>query len=406
MRAAPILAPLMLFALLASPAASACSVLPEPAFSMLAVAEDGALVGNQNGGVGRLWPANGTFSPQARLGFLGPEALSPDGRWLAVERADVGGMCDRSNESLEVMDLGGGAARLLLHERVVALAASREHLAVARPASDAIEIYAWASGALVRELRVDLREAYAARGIDWYGMGWQANEAFHLAFSPDGSRLASVSGASRYLVVFDVATGKLVRQHAPEYGLPSGDPLVALAFSPDGKRLAGVTSQGTRFSEVFVWDLEAEGNAVEALRRDVEAATGMRWTDSGLVVAYADDEWPPSDASGGVLRLFSPALDVLAESNASNGASGGLAVDREILYVGTPVGVELRQLPTLDHLSTSIPGGAPVVPPMRPPTEPDEPPAPTPRRDAPGFGMVLVVMGILAATRACRAGRR
>lgn len=397
-----------LVALLALPSASACSVLSEPSFALLAAADDGSLVGNHHGGVGRLWPSNGTLSPVTRLGFLGHEALSPDGRWLAVERAEVGGMCDRSNETLEVVHIEDGARRVLLHERAHALAASREHLAVARTSSDAIELYAWDSGALVRELNVDLREAYAARGIDWYGEGWQAKETFHLAFSPDGSRLASVSGASRYLVVFDVATGELVREHAPEYGLPSGDTLVALAFSPDGERLAGVTSQGTRFSEVFVWDLRAEGNAVESLRRDVEGAVGALWTEEGLVVAYVEDAWPPGDTGSGVLRLFAPALDLLATSNATHGATGGLAAHRGILYVGTSVGVELRQLPTLAHLSTSIPGGPAVVPPMRPPTEPgqDEPPAPTPRRDAPGLGVALVVTGILAALRAFRAGRR
>jgi WD40 repeat protein/serine/threonine protein kinase len=76
-----------------------------------------------------------------------------------------------------------------------------------------------------------------------------------LAFSPDGTRLASV-GLDHTLRVVDVLTGHPVFPAATVSGGPT-----SVAFSPDGRRLAVAGMDGT----VRLWDA-ANGNALLSLR--------------------------------------------------------------------------------------------------------------------------------------------
>jgi WD40 repeat protein len=66
-----------------------------------------------------------------------------------------------------------------------------------------------------------------------------------IAFSPDGSQLATVSRDGR-LTLWGVETGEIQAQLSPGVG-----PLTDVAFTPDGARLAASTADG----RVLVWDV-------------------------------------------------------------------------------------------------------------------------------------------------------
>jgi hypothetical protein len=74
--------------------------------------------------------------------------------------------------------------------------------------------------------------------------GIQSNSA-NFALSPDG-RIVAIPGQKNAVVLWDVQTGKQLRQLGDEKS--SG--LFSLAFSPDGNRLAGGAN-----SRTFVWDV-------------------------------------------------------------------------------------------------------------------------------------------------------
>lgn len=112
----------------------------------------------------------------------------------------------------------------------------------------------------------------------------------HLAFSPDGSTLASDdTTAVRF---WDVATGK------PKAGAPVIDGRGCLAFSPDGKTLA-VAESTMRVDEKFhypirLWDLATGRKRVEMT---------AQWAVSGL--AFLPGGWTLVTLDGGrTVRLW------------------------------------------------------------------------------------------------------
>jgi WD40 repeat protein len=76
-----------------------------------------------------------------------------------------------------------------------------------------------------------------------------------MVFSPDGSRLAILGTASPYVeslttTVHDLATGKLICRLEG-----NTSPVTHLAFSPDGKRIATATAlPPNKAGEVKLWD--------------------------------------------------------------------------------------------------------------------------------------------------------
>ena len=80
-------------------------------------------------------------------------------------------------------------------------------------------------------------------------------ESFSLDFSPDGKSLL-VGGADRAITVIDPINGKIVRALPKQSGVPK-----ALLISPDGKQAATMYPLPDRFNQLsvlLVWDLDAQ----------------------------------------------------------------------------------------------------------------------------------------------------
>jgi hypothetical protein len=100
-----------------------------------------------------------------------------------------------------------------------------------------------------------------------------------VAFSPDGSRIASAS-KDQTLRVWDAATGQEVRTLTGHSGT-----VQCVAFSPDGTRIASASED----SFVKVWDA-ATGEEVLTLKGHANAILGMAFSPDGSRIASASHD--------------------------------------------------------------------------------------------------------------------
>ena len=106
------------------------------------------------------------------------------------------------------------------------------------------------------------------------------------AWSADGSRFAvgAVSGGKPLVSVFDVETGKVVR----EVPLPQLGEIVNPTWSPDGRYLA-FSANVAGFSDLFLYDLAAD--SLRRLTQDAFADLQPAWSPDGSHIAYVTDRF-------------------------------------------------------------------------------------------------------------------
>lgn len=240
----------------------------------------------------------------AHISLVEALAMSPDGKTLASS----------SFQEVILWDPATGAIRRRLDgfaERVVCLAFSADGKLLATGGgppteSGEIKIFDVASGKLQIEIK-----------------GGHSDTVFGIAFSPDGKKLATAS-ADKFVKVFEVATGKLVRsfeghtQHVLDVG-----------WKPDGKMIVSVGADDL----IKTWDLE-KGEQIKSFGNQKKQLTKLAFKGktSEILVTSGDHNartWNIDSGSAGM--SFSGATDYLS--------AVGVSADGKLVSTGGEEGV-------------------------------------------------------------------
>jgi WD40 repeat protein len=199
----------------------------------------------------RIWDPSSSGGVRTLHEHGGRIALSPNGRLLASASADSIRLWDASSGKLlsTLEPLEPSHPGMMIHPGmmtgVLAFGPEGNYLA-SGSAIGTISIWDLTLGTRVKLMKIGFRQTVQDIGVS-HSVGITS-----IAFSPDGSRLAS--GSNDGIVRFwDVATGRLLSN------VLASDSVNALAFSPDGRRMAtgsGDASlvQPLHAPAVRVWD--------------------------------------------------------------------------------------------------------------------------------------------------------
>jgi WD40 repeat protein len=255
-------------------------------------------------------------------------AFHPDSRYLAVPSSDRNSGAARY--SIRVWDVSNGREAFTIHGhkgRVLSVAFSPDGRRLASTSMDK-KVMVWdvsaglVKGALDEPLFTCTHE----------------EPVIGVAFSLDGGRLASASAQTKKagtVKVWDAANGKLLCSFA---GQTLPNVFVHLAFSPDGRRLAA----GGENNSVKVWDLTTR-EAVHTLWGHTEAILNVTFSPNGrrLISAGWDREvrvWDldQPDASARPRDVFAPRWKF--DGFSTSAAAIALSPDGSRLAIGGPTG--------------------------------------------------------------------
>lgn len=209
-------------------------------------------------------------------GGVFPDAISPDGRWLALSKNVSSARTD-----LYLVDLQtGGEPRLITPEGNIS-----HSVYDFTPDSNALIYGTDQHGEFTQAWRHDLASGQSAVLIaaDW--------DVSNVAFSPSGRyRLSSLNAdGSTQVTILNTTTGQPVNVT----GIPNGD-VGAVRFSPDESRIAFTVLSDTSPSDIFVADL-SDGRArrlttalnTQIAESDLVEATVVRYPGEGGVMIPA-----------------------------------------------------------------------------------------------------------------------
>jgi DNA-binding beta-propeller fold protein YncE len=183
-----------------------------------------------------------------------------------------------------------------------------------------------------------------------------AAEISGLAFSPDGTMLASASSSDKSVKIWDSATGRLIRTldaKPPSYN--------TVAFSPDGREIAAGSGDGS----LTIWDL-ASGRLVRSFRADRAAVVSLAFSPDGRWIGTGGGDLNVWDRTSGTLvrKLASPdyVIHAVAFSHDSQRlAAGGYQIRRWDVRSGQFV--EIRPVAAQTNVDTfaAAPDGRIIV---------------------------------------------
>jgi WD40 repeat protein len=184
-------------------------------------------------------------------------SFSPDGKTLATGHFDA----------LMLWDVATGKmiATLDPESNINKVAFSRDGKFLVSAETGKLRIWSMDTKKEVRQLDPGAGETHVVYGA---------------AFSPDGKYIASAEGHARTAIIWEVATGKIVRVLTGHKGY-----VLAVAYSPDGKLL--VTSSGE--GEVKLWDAKT-GKEKATLKSPKRTGVCLAISPDGKLLASAGGE--------------------------------------------------------------------------------------------------------------------
>jgi len=219
-------------------------------------------------------------------------AFSPDGRFAAVGTGD-GAVHLRDGRT------GKPVRTITTDSFVEALAFSRDARALAGAANNRVTVWEVPSGKL-------RWEAVGGRG-DADRMLFEPS----VAFTPDGRTLVvagqrdmTVEATAGVVALLDARTGRVQRAL-----IAGGEPVNGVAVSPDGRRIAAVTGAfESEHPEVFVWDRET-GEEAWVGRADAGPLFSVAFSPDGSTLAVGG-----RSADGGSVGLWDAGSGALERS--------------------------------------------------------------------------------------------